>query len=557
MRRTASVVTLALALFVPASAFGQVVDLDEERPAAPLDADPSAPDRAPPVPGEPTEEAVRATRLFETGQWEQAALELGRVAAGKTGDDAGNRQIAQFHLAVALYNLKLYVASFGIFSEIAYEKTHLKFSEGLLWLARLASQLPEPAGVIAVVGKYDFAMDARFSNAEQLPLVWHLDYLLGRYHYGVGNYAAALDRLDAVKPASPFYALSKFYAGLSHVQLRQGKAALDSFEATRTALGDDTANTQVEGATLLDLANLNIARTHYTLAFRQRREGDWEVSTTHMEQALAHWDAIPLASPFSSDAFYERGRAHFVLGDFGAALGDLASARSPLIAHQSSVDADAFEVEIYGSLCDQPAVATLRANLSETYQPLRDGLSAYLRDRPDEGEDELYRDLRLLTRASSTPMPGGLSRLQEDVRAELGRVLGSRGLTRELDWIDLIDAEGERLAQQSEAFRSSDVGLDALDALDLARQIAVRRAGTRARRRLSERIEELDRAFRYADTVVKFTREPAADPALFTVDRSSVTDDSGEIERWPVDGEAWADEVGSYRAVVVSKCPAR
>ena len=58
-----------------------------------------------------------------------------------TGDDEGNKQLAQYHLAIALYRLQFYQASYAIFSEIAEKPNHLKFSETLLWLAKLATQL--------------------------------------------------------------------------------------------------------------------------------------------------------------------------------------------------------------------------------------------------------------------------------------------------------------------------------------------------------------------------------------------------------------------------------
>ena len=111
-------------------------------------------------------------------------------------------------------------------------------------------------------------------------------------------------------------ALAKFYEGLAYVQTRRAKPALDAFEAARASIVAGTVP-QEQGGTLLDLANLNIARTHYTVAFRQRREGDFEVSSTHMDAALAHWDAIPMSSPFAGEAFYERSRAHFALGSLG------------------------------------------------------------------------------------------------------------------------------------------------------------------------------------------------------------------------------------------------
>ena len=42
-----------------------------------------------------------------------------------TGDDEGNKQIAQYNLAISLYRLKLYQASYNIFSVIADNPNHV------------------------------------------------------------------------------------------------------------------------------------------------------------------------------------------------------------------------------------------------------------------------------------------------------------------------------------------------------------------------------------------------------------------------------------------------
>ncbi|HEY2514509.1 MAG TPA: hypothetical protein VGI39_26775, partial [Polyangiaceae bacterium] len=89
----------------------------------------------PPQAGQMTEQAAQAKRLFDGEKWSDAALALYRVSKGETGDDEGNKQLAQYHLAIALYRLKFYQAAYGIFSEIADKPNHLKFNETLLWLA--------------------------------------------------------------------------------------------------------------------------------------------------------------------------------------------------------------------------------------------------------------------------------------------------------------------------------------------------------------------------------------------------------------------------------------
>ncbi|HTN84706.1 MAG TPA: hypothetical protein VL242_13495, partial [Sorangium sp.] len=82
-------------------------------------------DAGPVTAGQMTEEAAQGKRLFDSERWSDAALQLKRVVDGDTGDDEGNRQIAQYHLAIALYRLQFYQASYAIFSQIADKPNHL------------------------------------------------------------------------------------------------------------------------------------------------------------------------------------------------------------------------------------------------------------------------------------------------------------------------------------------------------------------------------------------------------------------------------------------------
>jgi hypothetical protein len=65
-------------------------------------AKPAAPSGPPPVAGQMTEQAAQAKRLFDGEKWGDAASALYRVYKGETGDDEGNKQLAQYHLAIAL-----------------------------------------------------------------------------------------------------------------------------------------------------------------------------------------------------------------------------------------------------------------------------------------------------------------------------------------------------------------------------------------------------------------------------------------------------------------------
>ncbi len=104
-----------------------VIDLDEDDEQAD-----EGPPAAPAVTAGTMSEGARAAKaLFDAQKWPEAALALYGVVAGETGDDDGNKQLAQYHLAIPLYRLKFYQAAYGIFSELADPPPPLPFPEPL------------------------------------------------------------------------------------------------------------------------------------------------------------------------------------------------------------------------------------------------------------------------------------------------------------------------------------------------------------------------------------------------------------------------------------------
>lgn len=92
--------------------------------------------------GQMTEEAAQAKRLYDSERWADARMLLDRVVRGDTGDDLGNRQIAEYHSAIASYRLEEHERALEQLSAIARSPNHLKHDDTLLWLVKL-SEVPE------------------------------------------------------------------------------------------------------------------------------------------------------------------------------------------------------------------------------------------------------------------------------------------------------------------------------------------------------------------------------------------------------------------------------
>jgi len=152
-----------------------------------------------------SEEAAQAKRLFDNERWPEAVNALGRVASGETGDDAGNRELAQYYRLLALVKSGRSDEAVEAVFQIAPRAQHLKHVETALWIARLAHDQP---AVVHALGKYQPSVLDRFSSPAQAETRDALTFLLGRQRFEVGARAEATAMFEKVPAGSRFHTLA-------------------------------------------------------------------------------------------------------------------------------------------------------------------------------------------------------------------------------------------------------------------------------------------------------------------------------------------------------------
>jgi hypothetical protein len=532
-----SLSAVLVALAVAPSAFGQdILDLDDDEHGHYI-----ARERAlTPTPGRMTEEAAQAKRLFDGNEWLDAALAMDRIVRGETGDDAGNRQIAQYQLAITLYNLRFYNASLGIFREIAGNAHHNKFNETLLWLARLAIQLPEPADIVELVGRYSREPQEAFSNPQQQNLHWQLSYLWARARYRSGSLEDAATVFAKVDKRSPYFGPAKIWEGATWV--RQGRAApaLRAFEQVGAAAKDEDDEESLRATAL---SELSMARVLYSSAIRGKGPSDASVDGRRLTAAIDHYNRVPVGE-YKQDALVEAAWAHYMAGDFSRSLGSLTAAKAPLFGALPRPEADRLEVLLSYATCRYDAASARIAESRTARAPHRKEIAD------------------LLQRVRDDDQPGNLlawarrARADKDVGKPLRAMVAGGRIRRHLDYVATIEHEQALLRKSSASLRDSDVGHYIADELDLQRGIAV----ATAEDVVLEELEALAKEYRthdaqltqMADTIdAKKPGAPRAPGQLAGAFRPASDPDAIQ---WPFDGEYWKDEMNSYQAVMVSQC---
>jgi tetratricopeptide (TPR) repeat protein len=507
-------------------------------------------DDAPAVGGPPSAGAARAEALFAAGRFGEAAPALRRVAAGEDGDGEERRQVAGYHLAIALYRLRFPHASHLAFAAIARARGHARRDEALPWLVKLAGELPEPAGVAEPIGAYGAAALSRFEAPAARPLRDELAYWLGRHAYDRRAFEEAAGLLEQVGPVSPRYAGAQILAGVAHVQQRRTVAAVAAF---RRVVQVRRRADDVEGARLRDLALLSIGRTHYSASLHLGEIGAPTIDEAKLRAAVESYGRVEPWGAAWQEALFEQAWAHFMLGNYPRALGDLHSVDAPYFAGRVYPEADTLRAITSFVLCRYDDAEAIAARSLRRYGPARAALARLLAGFDGEGGEAGLLALLHDPRAGAASLPPAIRPLVEGA-------LSSRDLERHREHLRSLGEEAARLRATPAGFRGSPLGAEVADGLSLAGDLAAHEASALVRGRLRRGLEDLDRHLDDARKILVNVAEarrdrrraPAGDDAAGPSPALVVEEDGHVI--WPFDGEYWRDEVGHYRQAVTSRC---
>ncbi len=530
----------------------------------------------PPPSGPPSEALANALRLYQQEHYAQATVQFQRIVQGETGDQPANVQKAQFFLGKCFYHLGFYQAALGVFEEIAMMSTgHLYFQTTLQWLAQLSRELPEPAGIIGLVGRYgdSIAVLQEFNKKETKDLYNELLYLMGRYWYQMGEFGKARDFFLEIERSHNLYVSGVFFTGITYVRERQAAPASKAFLSIVDKFGDILFRSDEEER-FLNLAWLSLARIFY--------------STKHWDSAIEAWNRIPQSSEYYLDALFEESWAYFQTDQYDRALGNIHTINSPYFDESFYPEALILKAVIFFDLCEYDDANRTVAEFTRRYEPIQAELQAALAQFQDNQQFfDFLRKLRdfLKEGGSSTDLstsasvsigsggiqgqagggqPGTVMGFSPEIINVIAGALDDRTLLRNLEYIELLEAEEQKLQKMPPMFVNSAAGIRVLQDINTAKAVAVDNTGNLARSRyerlLGEIQDYLNQTTRIEIEILKAlrgeldieiqTEAELSGPAIQEVKISS----DAEHVIWPFVGEYWRDELGYYRQPVASRC---
>lgn len=509
---------------------------------------------APPAEGPPSEALANALRLYQQERYMEASVQFQRVVGGETDDAPANVQKAQFFLGKSLYHLRYYQSALAIFDEITQQgQGHIYFGQTLQWLAQLASQLPEPAGIIERVGRYGTDQLDQFNTPESQDLYNELQYLMGRFKYGQGEFEEAIQLFGRVDRQSRYYVNAKFFEGISHIRLRRASPAVDSFRAIIDAI--DGGVTGVDDTERMrNLAWISLARVYYTAANRTDAEtGERAIDGRLLGNAVEAWNRVSQNSEYWLDALFEESWAFFLADEYARSMGNIHTLFSPYFDDAYYPEAIVLKAVVFFSACQVANASAMVSQFHERYDPVAQELNATLEQFQDN--TQFFEFLRRVR--------SGEAELSPRIRGIVATALSDRTLLRNLEYVRLLESEEQRLEQSPAEFKNSSLGARILQDIFVAKSFAIDQTGDLARARYNRLIDELNELMTQVDTVeleiATFQRgqlDAEAQQQMTELARSGglqVTVDE-EHQMWPFDGEYWRDELGFYRQQVTSQC---
>jgi tetratricopeptide (TPR) repeat protein len=355
----------------------------------------------------------------------------------------------------------------------------------------------------------------------------------------------ALGFVDAVDSEFVLYAKALYLKGLIHYALGEFEPAVDAFRGVVRMTQPDKGT--VDNPKLREMAFFSLARIHYQ--FEQFR------------YAIFYYERIERDSESWLDALFEMSWAHFRLGEYEKALGNLVTIQSPFFIDEYYPESHILKAITFYENCRYPEAVAFLDEFKSRY----DGVSAAL---------------ETLLKEQQTPeaLVAELERLEGDVQAGkddearslaitariLRFVLKDKRLSKFRAAIAEVDDELAALEAVPAPFAGSDGHTVLIDLVKARRAKLVQDLGALLQVEIREELQFLkdlqSKLIRIQFEIAKqqkigleaTLRGESQAVELDDYEFTTATDD--ERVYWPFEGEYWRDELGTYEYTLTRGC---
>lgn len=373
----------------------------------------------------------------------------------------------------------------------------------------------------------------------------------------------ALENLSRVKPEYERYAQSVYIKGLVHFTRGEFEPSVKQFrEVVRLT---NPRGGVVKNERLRELAFFSLARIHYQ--FEQFR------------YAIFYYDRVSRDSEAWLESLFESSWAHFRLGEYQKALGNLVTLQSPFFQDEYYPEAAILKAITFYENCRYPEARAFLGEFEQSYGGVLAELKRLIGEGGATGEAATggAKGAKVEVRSAES-LFDELTQLEAKVADGQDDKSGSYAMTARLvrlalsdkrvrgyrEAIDEVDAEKALLDGLDAPYKGGKLHAEAVAAIDSRRVALVSLAGTVLRDKLTAEkafLEDLTgKLLRIRFEITKGEKESdeaalqgsSQTVVLGAYDDTTATDD--ERLYWPFQGEYWRDELGTYQYTLTRGC---
>jgi tetratricopeptide (TPR) repeat protein len=484
----------------------------------------------------------RGDRFYSRNDYYMASIEYNKIIE-EAGSDEQGRQAAEFKMGKALYKMRFYSAALSYFDRIVQKgNSHPHFNETLQWLASLTRDIPDSAGVLEKIGKYD---RSELENPQLQSVRDELLFLLGKFNYTKNKFKEAVELFQMVNPKSPFYVQAKLFEGATYVRDYKAKPAVEAFkEVLRVA--EESSDPKVRP--FQDLANLSLARVFY--------------STKQFVLATKYFDRVSPESADWPNSLFESSWANFMLQQQGysKALGNIHTLRAPFfeffIKPESAAEALTVKATIYFYNCLFDRATDATDEFLESVPAVKDGLQQVLKENTDNAQ---FFDIAMKIRS-------GRSKLPPMVERAARAVLSDQSLAKRFEYVRELDKELAQHDKADPSWKTTAVANNVFSDIGVNRALMVNETGEMARKRVERLVNEFTqlhtRVIKIQFEILEGEKKQAEEDVRNETPKDrrekekelTIINVDDEHQYWPFTGEYWRDELGYYRYRLKNKC---
>ena len=448
--------------------------------------------------GQPTEAAAQAKRLYDREKWWDAAKALYRVSTGETGDDEGNKQIAQFNLAKALYKLKFYP---GRVLDLQRDRRQARTTSSTTRPSS-GSRSSRPTCRSRPTSSSASASTTRSTSPSSTTTS-------SRSSTGSSTTCSAGTSTATASSPRRLGAASTRSTGAASTTCRRSSSAASRTcrcaRASRRSRRSSASSARSKRAT---------SRSRTRRACATSRTSRWRAPSTRRASRLDETTNAPTVDQTRSQRrgqVLEQGRRR------RASTGSTRSSRSrgrtswpATTATRSATSTRSSRRTSRTRTTRRPtssrpsstsptASTTTRSRSSRSsagsYEPIRDELAKILdKFKGENQEEEFYKFLK--------DVRDDKAQLDPKVAPIVKTSLSDRQLLRNLEYVRLLDEEDGRFKKAPNSFKDAKVADLVKDSVHDARELAVRNAGNLARGRYQRNLADLNEQLRNGQKIL-------------------------------------------------------